>query len=250
MTRTLIAFGDSHTSGAEIEIQWSESCHKKAYPSHIANHYGFDCLNFGQCGGSNLWMLKKFYEVMPGLVNKDIPLFVLCNFTEVGRMAYKWEDSWLHFTPSALNQLNGNSDFYYPEEPLLRYKKYIINNSDIQLMQKTILIIKKIQNFCKNNNIPFVFHTSVSWFYGNWEGIDKRNFLGHHDSVRTFYHPNISNEYAVKYSYWQLATHHPVYKHFQHKDRWCMHYPELYHKYWAKLLINFIDNQKLLEGYI
>lgn len=250
MTRTLIAFGDSHTSGAEIDIQYSEFCHEKAYPSHIANHYGFDCLNFGQSGGSNLWILKRFYEVMPELVEKGIPLFVLCNFTDVGRMFFKWEDSWFHFTPGDLNQLNGNSKFSYPEEPLLRYKEYLINNSDIQLTQKTLLIIKKIQNFCKDNNIPFVFHTSVYWFDGNWKEIDKRNFLGHHDSDKTFYYPNVCNEYAIKYSYWGLATHHPMCKHLQYEDRWHMHYPEPYHKYWAKVLINFIDNQKLLEGYI
>lgn len=249
MTRTLIAFGDSHTAGSEIDIQYSDFCHERAYPQHIANHYGFDCLNFGQCGGSNLWMLKTFYEVMPQLVERGIPLFVLCNFSDIGRMFFKWKDSYFHFTPGDFD-LNELEMFSYPEEVLLQYKEYLMNHSHIELTQQTLLIIKKIQNFCKENNIPFVFHTSAYWFDGDWKNIDKKNFLGHHDSDKTFYYPTISSAYALKYSYWGVATHHPKCKHLQYEDRWKWHYPEAYHKYWSKILINFIDQQKILEGHI
>ena len=57
---TLIAFGDSHTvAGAEIEQRWGQG-NKKAYPAKIANHYGMDYENYGQVGGSNYWLMKKF----------------------------------------------------------------------------------------------------------------------------------------------------------------------------------------------
>ena len=35
---TLIAFGDSHTAGAEIDHRWDRGNPKKAYPAKIANH--------------------------------------------------------------------------------------------------------------------------------------------------------------------------------------------------------------------
>jgi hypothetical protein len=253
MTRTLVAFGDSHTSGAEIEGQYSSSCYEKSYPAHIAKHYGFDYINYSQCGGSNMWILHEFYRVIPKLVDQGIPLFVLCNFTEVSRMFFHQinpdnSSEIIHLVSSNLAQLtNNNYQFCHPEELLIKYKKYLMNNSQRKLIEKTLLIIRKIQNFCKDNNIPFVFHTSIYWFPGDWTGIDKKNFFGHHDSDIIEYDKKMSKMYQYNYSYWGLASKYPICNKLKQYDRWKMHYPEEYHRFWAKILINFIDEQKILD---
>jgi hypothetical protein len=254
MKRILIAFGDSHTSGAEIKNKWDGNCYEKAYPAYIAKYYNFEYLNYGQCGGSNDWTLKNFYKIVPSLVSKGHSIFVICNFTEVSRTFIVDDvDGQIHHVTTTMFQPEEYPElvqFEPPEQIIKKYEEYLKNNSDKNLHLKTFLIIKKIQNYCKENNIPFLFHTSINWFPGDWTGIDKKNFYGHHDSDKTRYSYSLSDIYGRKYSYWYVATHHPRWKHIGRNERWNLHYPEEFHRYWAANLIKFINDQKLLEGYI
>lgn len=249
MKRTLLAFGDSHTAGSELEKKYSDPSYELAYPSYIAKHYDFDYENFSVSGGSNPWIWKEFNRVVPERVLRGEQLFVLCNFSEIARMFFEYENKIYHLVMMDLDQIiDGKiSRFHSPELLLRKYVKYLKLNSNEKLTEKTFLIIKKIQNYCKQNNIPFVFHTSICWFPGNWEGIDKHNFFGHnHFPEITEYNFTTSQYLSEIYSYWSHGIVHPVWKYFKDTSRWSAHYPEPYHKYWSKLLIDFIDTQGLL----
>jgi hypothetical protein len=276
MTRTLLAFGDSHTAGSEIDEKYSLKCHSKAYPAYIAKYYKLDYKNYAQTGGSNDWALLQFNKVIKSAIKNKKEVFVLFNFLEPARTFFYNKESELevdqimHCHPSMMEKnyieqiskrfkekseeeylqyLDWLYNFYTKDYekimPLYRnyLKKYSIKLFDI----KAIKQINYVQNICKQNNIPFIFHTSCLWYGGDWTSISKENFYGHD---KESYSGNNCIRKGHMYSFWGRATKHPRWKHLQEEYRWSEHYPEEYHRYYASLLINFINEQKILEGYI
>ena len=80
MTRTLLAFGDSHTAGAEIEKQYELWYYEKAYPSYIAKYFGFEYKNYAYPGGSNDWALVQFHKAIKSSIKNKEDVFFLFNF--------------------------------------------------------------------------------------------------------------------------------------------------------------------------
>lgn len=259
MTRTLLAFGDSHTAGAEIENEYEYECFEKAYPALIAKHYGFNYENYAYPGGSNDWSVKQFLQVIQYKLKENNSLFVLFNITESARTFFICPDedytSPLHYYPQHLTYDRTSSssvDLFGKEfqdygNKILKYlpfyKHYLRTNN---LNQKTLDQIFLIQSICQNYDIPFLFHTSFSWEFGDWSLISKKNFYGHQYN---FYTNDESNKRAEMYSFWASAHNNPFWKKVVNKKRWKGHYPKEYHVYWSKKLITFIEEQKILEGY-
>jgi hypothetical protein len=248
MTKILLAFGDSHTGGAEIDEQYSSECHDRAYPAHIAKHYGFDYENYSACGGSNDWMIRQFMIRIQNALMKNQEVFVLCNFCEASRTYIKLPGKLHHCTSSHLLQdKNTKKELLIDSDFIGPYKNYIETNSDKFLNFKSLSQIFTIQSICDQYSIPYVFHTSTHWYEGNWQLINKKNYFGHHDTERVIYNQEESFKSYANYSYWGIATHHPDWKNLRYDSRWSMHYPEEYHKFWAQLLINFIDERGILD---
>lgn len=248
MKRTLLAFGDSHTAGAEIDELYSPKCHDKAYPVHIANHYGLDYENLSACGGSNDWLIRQFMiRIQKSLIKND-PLFVLCNFCDPSRTYVKLPDKFQHCTSTLLLQGEHTEErLRIDPEFIPHYENYLRTNSDDFLNLKSLSQILIIQSICEQYKIPYVFHASTHWYYGNWNLINKRNFFGHHKTKNLIYKKQESYMMCESYTYWGVATHHPDWKHIQNERRWSMHYPEEFHEFWAKILIDFIDKQGILD---
>lgn len=248
MKRILLAFGDSHTAGAEIEEQYQASCYGKSYPAHIARHYGLSYENFAVSGGSNDWIIRQFMIRIHKAIIKNEPVLILCNFCEPSRTYVKLPGKILHCTPSVLFQdENTIEKLRVDEEFLPYYANYVRTNDDNFLNFKSLSQILIIQSICEQYNIPYVFHTSFSWYEGNWDLINKRNFFGHHNTETKIYDRLRSNNAHVSYSYWGRALHDEYWKNIIKQERWSKHLPEEYHKFWAKILINFIDEQKILD---
>lgn len=274
MVRTLLAFGDSHTAGSEIDEKNSESCHSRAYPAYIAKYYKFDYENYAQTGGSNDWALVQFNKVIKSVIENKKEVFVLFNFLEPARTFFYNEESEMipvmHCLPNMLqkNHIKEISKRFKPKSekehseylywlhnvyikdhakimPL--YRNYLKKYSTELLDIKAIKQINYVQNICKQNNIPFIFHTSCLWYCGDWTSISQKNFYGH--DKESYTQDNYINR-GNFYSFWGRATKHSRWKHLQKEYRWSEHYPEEYHRYYASLLINFINNQKILEGFI
>ena len=248
MKRTLLAFGDSHTAGAEIDEQYSPSCHNRAYPAYIARYYGFEYENLAVCGGSNDWLIRQFMIRIQKSLIKNESVFVLCNFCESSRTYVKLPGKINHCTSSLLRQdeyteikLRIDSEF------IPYYENYLKTNSEDFLNFKSLSQILIIQSICEQYKIPYVFHTSTCWYKGNWDLINKKNFLGHHDTKKLIYKESDLYPVYKLYSYWGVATHHHDWKNAQNEKRWSMHYPEEYHEFWAKLLIDFINGQGILD---
>jgi len=123
-----------------------------------------------------------------------------------------------------------------------------MSNTNETLVKKSINQMFIVQTICQKYDIPFIFHNSINWYYGDWSLIDKKHHFGHHKSNTFDY--QYSSLMDKIYSFWGVATHHPDWKHLRYEDRWHGHYPEEFHKFWASKLIKFIDEQKILEGYI
>jgi len=266
MTRTLLAFGDSHTAGAEIEEQYKYWCYEKAYPAYIAKHYGFEYKNFSEAGGSNDISLKRFIdEIKKVILNKE-KVFVLFNFTESSRTYFttaitleskkNWDEKYygnLNFYPAHLSPNIFLNNTYEKELKLHLplYRHYIASNTNKMLDEKSINQMFIVQTICQKYNIPFIFHNSMQWYSGDWTLIDKKNHFGHHNAVNFKYNLKVDCPLMESlYSFWGVACSHLDWKHYGQLERWKGHYPESYHKFWAQTLINFIDQQKILEGYI
>jgi hypothetical protein len=248
MKRILLAFGDSHTAGAEINEQYSSKCHDRAYPAYIANHYGFEYENLAACGGSNDWLIRQFMiRIQKALIKKE-SVFVLCNFCDPSRTYIKLSDKFQHCTSTLLLQ-NENTDERLLIDPefISHYENYLKTNSDNFLNFKSLSQILIVQSICEQYNIPYAFHVSTHWYEGNWNLINKKNFFGHHDTEKLIYNNSKSYRMYSSYSYWGVATHHYNWKNVQNERRWSNHYPEEYHKFWAELLIKFIDEQGILD---
>jgi len=268
MTRTLLAFGDSHTAGAEIEKQHDYKCFEKAYPSYIAKHYGFQYKNFSEAGGSNDWSFKRFNdEIAKVILNKE-EVFILFNFTESARTYIKtpytsqskqnWDEKYYGNLNFYSGHLSKNSPIDPPKTSYERelklhlpiYRHYIASNTNEMLEEKSLNQMFIVQTICEKYNIPFLFHNSIHWYSGNWSLINKKNHFGHHSNIKTKYHKDDFLLMESLYSFWGVACNHLDWKHYRQLERWKGHYPESYHKFWAQTLINFIDQQKILEGYI
>lgn len=274
MTRILIAFGDSHTAGSEIDEKYSVSCHSRAYPSHIAKYYGMEYRNFAQTGGSNDWALIQFHEQIKFSIKNKEEVFVLFNFLEPSRTFFENSESTydpiMHCFPGMLHKdhidnLSKNFkeksekeyseylDFLYNHyakdyaKIIPLYRKYIQDHTIKSLDQKSITQILHVQKICNMFNVPFIFHTSCLWYSGDWSNISKNNFYGHD---KDFYRPEESKLKGKSYSFWGYAGSHPEWKDLGKEYRWSDHYPEEYHIHYASYLINFINKQKILEGYI
>jgi hypothetical protein len=246
MKRILLAFGDSHTAGAEIDEQYSPKCYDRAYPAYIANHYKFDYENFAACGGSNDWMIRQFMLRIQKALIKNESVFVLCNFCDPSRTYIKLPTKLQHCTSTSLittdnERLKTDPDF------IPYYKNYLKTNSEGFLNFKAISHIFIIQSICEQYNIPYVFHISTHWYVGNWHLINKKNFFGHHDVKTNVYIPSDVYPMNASYSYWGIATHHNDWKNARKEERWFNHYPEEYHRFWAQILIDFIDKQGILD---
>lgn len=248
MKRILLAFGDSHTAGAEIDKQYSDKCHDKAYPAHIARHYGFDYENLSVCGGSNDWIIRQFMLRIQYALIKNQQVFVLCNFCDPSRTYIKLPGKLHHCTSFLLNQNeNTKKELLVDPDFIQPYKDYIKSNPDKFLNCKSLSQIFIIQTICDQYSIPYVFHTSTHWYEGNWNLINKKNYFGHHATKKIIYNESESNKMFDQYAYWGIATHHSDWAHLQHDSRWSMHYPEAFHQFWAKTLIEFIEKQKILD---
>jgi len=248
MKRILLAFGDSHTAGAEIDKKYSGECHDKAYPAHIARHYGFDYENLSACGGSNDWMIRQFMIRVQYALLKNQSIFVLCNFCDPSRTYIKIPGKLQHCTSSMLIQDKNTKTELLVDPIFIRpYRNYLKTNNDDALYHKSLSQILIIQTICNQYNIPCIFHTSTHWYRGNWNLINKKNYFGHHAHKNSIYNTRHLYDMTKYYSFWGVATNHPEWSHVQKDPRWANHYPEEFHKFWAKTLIDFIDKQGILD---
>lgn len=248
MKRILLAFGDSHTSGAEIDEQYSGFCYERAYPAHIARHYGFDYENFAIAGASNDWMIRQFMIRVQHSLMLNQQIFVLCNFCEPSRTYIKFPEKIQHCTPSLLLQNENTKKELLVDSVFIKpYKNYLRTHTEEALNFKSLSQVFIIQSICQQYNIPYVFHTSTHWYSGNWNLINKKNYFGHHATKKLSYKKSDLYHMWQRYSYWGIAMHHPDWAHLQKTPRWSMHYPESFHEFWAKILIDFIDNQGILD---
>ena len=190
---TLIAFGDSHTAGAEIEQRWGQGSIKKAYPAKIANHYGMDYENYGQVGGSNYWLMKKFMSRVQMGLRRNEKMFMVFGFCEPARNFVSSGRGTLHGTPYLLARYQEGvvEERERVNEKLLRlYEYWLRAHTDEEVHSMSLDIIWQIQCICKQYDIPYLFTSATDFYYGDWSNIDPKYYYGHHATNKTIYEPS------------------------------------------------------------
>ena len=225
----LIAFGDSHTAGAEIQEPNSSNCYERAYPAKIAKHYGWDWENWAVSGGSVSWVEREFWRRIPELEADKEEFFVLINWPEPARMFFTIEDGKTEHVTSASTHTNWLYRRAY-EEWLMRY-------TDQGLEDLSIAKLDFIAQYLLKEDIPFVMHWSTHpWGAGRLDTRINRRFYGLHQAGEN------PADLWRKWTYWGHCVNHQDMGWLSTTERWSGHYPEQFHEYWAGIMIKFIDS--------
>jgi hypothetical protein len=233
---TLLAFGDSHTAGAEIDYKHQGECYDKAFPAKLANLLDFKYENYAKSGGSNGYLISCLMSRVQCAIANSEKVFVVIGFCEPSRILYKSADGNMrHLTSSSFNHTNDGADYY---------SKYLQTYTNDDLNVKSLNDIILIQTFLKSYNIPFIFFMSTTWYYGDWSLIDQKTFFGH---KKMSYTERESWETYNQFGYWGNCMHHPSWSHYKNDPRWSGHYPEEFHKFWANLMLDFIKTNNILN---
>ena len=99
-----ISLGCSHTAGSEIDSMGdNDEQRQKSYGAKLAEKFGYQHLNYAQCGGSNHRIFDQFCAIMADIesgygyyapVREDFNYFFLIGWTSLNRLdlRYKQED--------------------------------------------------------------------------------------------------------------------------------------------------------------
>ena len=234
---TLLAFGDSHTAGAEIDFKDQGECYDKAFSAKLSKHLDFKYENYAKAGGSNSYLISCLMSrVQRAIINSE-KIFVVVGFCDPSRIFYKDKHGVLHHITSSniLTTKKVHLNFY---------EQYLQTYSNEELNNKAISEILLIQSFLKSYNIPFIFFISTQWYPGDWSLIDQKTFFGHQ---RQIYTERQSWDHYNSYGFWGTCMHHPDWSHYKNDPRWSAHYPEHFHEFWANLMLNFIKSNSILN---
>ena len=168
---TLIAFGDSHIAGAEIDFKGQGESYSKAFPAKIADHYKFNYENYGKSGGSNDYIIKLLIPRVKKSIENQEKIFLIIGMCEPTRTFLKENDNYYHYT-TASDTTN------YPTHLTNLYQKNLKYNSDKDLNEKSLTQTLFLQSFLKQFNIPYLMFASTFFYYGDWRLIDKNSFYG------------------------------------------------------------------------
>lgn len=238
--KTLIAFGDSHVSGAEIEYKNQGLCYEKAFSAKIAEHFNLNYENYGQPGGSTDYvLLKLMHRVKQAIKNKE-EIFLIIGICDPTRTHYRFRDKDFHFTTAANTE-------GWPTIVCRAYADFIALHSDDYLSNKILNQVLLIQSFLKSYKIPYVMFSTTHFTFGDWSLIDPNRYYGHHIMKNSYYNNKEAMVIQKGYSYWGVCSYHPEWLHYRKESRWSGHYPEEFHTFWAKTMIDYIENYNLLS---
>ena len=223
----LLVNGCSHTAGAEILEQWHPKCPEQAWGQHLSDH--FKCseyVNLAQAGASNQWIhdtTVKFLEEC----SDPSEWFVVIGWTNACRVpVYCYEkNEMVHLCPDHRNLSSygkGIQDAYKHLYGTMPPLPMMIAHEHYRIVSTQMLL--------KQLGIQYLFFDAVS---------------SNHDSM-----PTTLIDQTRYYRYDQLMN--SYWNHFQQKvwdlsNRWQNHAPASYHKEWAGHLIEFIEENKLID---
>ncbi len=237
---TLIAFGDSHVAGSEIEFKNQNTCFHKSFAAKIAEHYSFEYENYSQPGGSNDYIIKKLIPRVKTAIKNSENIFLVIGICDSSRTYYYYNNNHYHVTPN-MNMIT------YPKIVSRAYSDYISLHSNADMEEKALNQILFIQSFLKIYKIPYIMFSTRHFSFGDWTLIDQCRYYGHHVSKKDYYTEDFSSALQKSYSYWGTCLHHPRWAHLIKQDRWRNHYPEDFHTFWAETMISFINTNNLLS---
>jgi hypothetical protein len=224
----LVVAGCSHSNGSEIDGVRHPGNPHKAYGGKIAKHYGWDMMNISGPGWGNDWIFDStmaYFEKISDPENH----FALIGWTCPGRYTLYChvEDKVVHVCP-------GQDASCFTEPSLFRrvdqhYKTAMLNE---HTWRHEHYMIIAMQDFLKKIGVNYLFFDAVTANHAlglrefNLENIDKERYFRLNDEQNSYWNYYLQNIWDGN-------------------NRWSQHAPESYHDYWAGLLIEYIEENKL-----
>jgi hypothetical protein len=230
-----------------------EYMRRNAYPSIVAEGLGLECMNLGLGGSSNrrivrttiieLEQLKKKYE------SKDV--FVLIGLTHSGRFEINitgYHNTFVSVIPNGHPMTEGANS---AERRYAKERMAYVNESLIELLTENFMHIIALQNYLKANQFAYTFTFGFGCKYEDFfdeteieeamscselcklfEVVDTSKFMGCTEttSLREFIHAEYGMSFYTECLSKGLLPHpasHPL---------------EEGHKYWASVILSFINN--------
>jgi hypothetical protein len=223
----LLVAGCSHSAGSEIIEPWHHSCYEQAYGQYLANYFEFsEYKNISGPGFSNQWIYHQLTKFLEEQSNVE-EWFVVVGWTNACRLpVYCYEtNSEIHLCPNQINLKHFSKPIQKAYDHL--YNTMLPLQTSIELEHSRIL---GMQMMLKQLNVPYLFFDAVAT---------------NHDQCSTKF-LDLSRYYRfgqLMDSYWNCY----LTKFWDKNPRWANHAPASYHKEWARNLIQFIEENNLLD---
>jgi len=223
----------------------------KSYGKLISKHYGAKCYDLASCGNSMQGIHRRILDWCGKNTDKFEDTLILVGVTITGRKeiwnnkSNEWHSDTEYFQPprSQLDRFKDRLLIYWPPE---QRKNYWINfhneNAEFFLMTQNII---GLQSFLTLNNIDHVFFDAMGPLNKYWENTcdDKEDKFGH----------KLLFDNLVSQENWYKNSEYKALSDFTEKNIEMrigptdlgedFHPNKKGHKYWAKCLMEFIDEK-------
>lgn len=216
----LLVAGCSHSAGSELIEPWHPGDPTQAYGQHVANALNYtDYVNIAGPGWSNQWIAYTLTEWLEQCEDLD-NWFVLIGWTGMARIpAYcDRNEEVVHLCPNADLQ-------HYSRRIQQAYEHLYATQFPLdQCIRIEHARILNMQMLLKQLGVQYLMFDSV---WSNHDLCDPK-FI---DQDRYFRFDDKEN------NYWMYYVNHV----WDGSERWQNHAPAEYHKYWAELLVDYIQ---------
>jgi hypothetical protein len=217
--------GCSHTGGAEIDYPEQPYCHAKAYPSLLANYFGWQYVNQSQIGGSNKTIFTKTVKFVEQYLeaNKNYDLIVLVGWTSVPRNMAIYENQQYYLTPGS-HESKWWKD--YPKKVKNWWELELqVNGEYRDHIEELIIQMITLHGYLKSKKVKHVFVNTIHYM----NRVDR----DHRRLVDTIADVNFHMRNSPWYQYLK-EIYPPLPDRFHHL-------PEEAHQHYADLLIRHVE---------
>jgi hypothetical protein len=221
----LYSMGCSHTGGAEIDYPEQPYCHAKAYPSLLANYFGWQYVNQSQIGGSNKTIFTKTVKFVEQYLeaNKNYDLIVLVGWTSVPRNMAIYENQQYYLTPGS-HESKWWKD--YPKKVKNWWELELqVNGEYRDHIEELIIQMITLHGYLKSKKVKHVFVNTIHYM----NRVDR----DHRRLVDTIADVNFHMRNSPWYQYLK-EIYPPLPDRFHHL-------PEEAHQHYADLLIRHVE---------
>ena len=237
--KILVAIGDSHTNGSQIDGQHGSSEYnlRNGFPAMIAKEYGYELHNVSKPGGSNQYIHRSTIHYINNYMHPENEYFFLIGWSSCNRIELRYPDNtpWLHHTKGDFTDLK-NIPFTPGTDPILwkstqlkllqNYTTFLFANDDI-MYAKWAGYALGLQHYLKAKGLPFYMHNTCERLPLN----PATNGIVSHIDPDYYLQPSEMEWVYIVYL-----------ENLGYQKSECWHFREDGHRVWADILIDKVKD--------